>query len=168
MRASLLRRLLLVVTASSTLALTGCSGGQDDGGNGGESNQDSAQGNSEQGNGEQGNGEQGAEDDSNSNQKYPDIVEVEVDKQSADTASLSVTVSSPYDSPERYADGWRVMDQDGQVLSEHTLGHDHANEQPFTRTQSGVTIPAGTEQLTIEGRDQENGYGGETVTASWS
>ncbi len=98
---------------------------------------------------------------------FPDIVEVEVTRDDEQTASFDVTVSSPYDSPQRYADGWRVLDQDGTVLGEHTLGHDHASEQPFTRTQSGVTIPDGTTELTIEGRDQVSGYGGETKTIQW-
>lgn len=99
---------------------------------------------------------------------FPDIVEVEVTRDDAQTASFAVTVSSPYDSPQRYADGWRVLDQDGEMLGEHTLGHDHASEQPFTRTQSDVSIPEGTTELTIEGRDQVSGYGGETVTVKWT
>jgi hypothetical protein len=52
------------------------------------------------------------------------------------------------------------------VYGEHTLTHDHANEQPFTRTQSGVVIPAGVDEVTVEGRDLEHGYGGETVTVA--
>lgn len=100
-------------------------------------------------------------------QMFPDIVDVEMTRDDDETASFDVTVSSPYDSGERYADGWRVLDQDGTVVGEHTLGHDHASEQPFTRTQSGVTIPEGTTELTIEGRDQISGYGGETKTVEW-
>lgn len=75
-----------------------------------------------------------------------------------------MTVSSPYDSPERYADGWHVLASDGTVLGEHELMHDHAGEQPFTCTQTGLEILEGTEEITVEGRDLENVYGGETVT----
>ncbi|CAN5514086.1 hypothetical protein BH20ACT10_BH20ACT10_17150 [soil metagenome] len=96
-------------------------------------------------------------------QEYPDILEAELEA-SEDTYSVDVTVSSPYDSPERYADGWRVLDPDGDILGEHELMHDHASEQPFTRTQTGLEIPDGVEEVTVEGRDLENGYGGETVT----
>jgi hypothetical protein len=98
-------------------------------------------------------------------QMYPDIVDVAVERE-GDTYSFSVTVSSPYDTPERYADGWRVMGQDGTVYGEHTLAHDHAEEQPFTRTQSGVEIPDEVDEVTVEGRDSEHGYGGTTVTVS--
>lgn len=98
-----------------------------------------------------------------SGQKYPDVQEAELER-SGDTWSLSVTISSPYDSPERYADGWRVLAPNGDVLGKHELMHDHANEQPFTRTQSGLEIPQDVQEITVEGRDLENGYGGETVT----
>lgn len=97
-------------------------------------------------------------------QKYPDVREAELERSGDDTWSLSVTISSPYDSPERYADGWRVLAPDGDVLGKHELMHAHTNEQPFTRTQRGLEIPQGVEKITVEGRDLKNGYGGETVT----
>lgn len=93
---------------------------------------------------------------------FPDVIKAELSAE-GDTFSLSVTMSSEYDSPERYADGWRVLDPEGNVLATMELGHDHASEQPFTRTQSGVEIPEGVETVTIEGHDLENGYGGATV-----
>lgn len=83
---------------------------------------------------------------------------------SGDTWDFDVTMSSPYDSPERYADGWRVVGPDDTVFGEHTLGHDHASEQPFTRSQTGVEIPDDVDEVTIEGRDQANGFGGESQT----
>lgn len=97
-----------------------------------------------------------------SDQQFPDILEATA-SESDGTWTFDVTVSSPYDTPERYADGWRVLDPDGEVLGEHELGHDHADEQPFTRTQQGVAIPEDVDEVTIEGRDQANGYGGDTV-----
>ncbi len=96
--------------------------------------------------------------------RFPDV-EKAVLTPSGDAYTLAVTISSPYDSPERYADGWRVTATGTQdVLGEHTLGHDHASEQPFTREQTGLEIPDGVEQITVEGRDQQNGFGGATVT----
>jgi transcription initiation factor TFIIIB Brf1 subunit/transcription initiation factor TFIIB len=95
-------------------------------------------------------------------QRYPDVVDVTVDRTDG-TFSFTVTISSPYDTPERYADGWRITGPDGSVYGEHTLAHDHAGEQPFTRTQTGVEIPAGVPEVTVEARDQRYGYGGATV-----
>ncbi len=97
-------------------------------------------------------------------QRFPDVQEVDITRDGEDTYTLAVTISSPYDSPERYADGWRVLDPAGTELGAHTLAHDHAGEQPFTRTQSGLTIPADIARVTVEGRDLVNGFGGETVT----
>ena len=96
--------------------------------------------------------------------RYPDVVAVELRPAGQRVFDVAVTISSPYDTPERYADGWRVLDPEGNVLGTHMLMHDHANEQPFTRTQRGLEIPAGVTEITVEGRDQANGYGGQTVT----
>ena len=49
------------------------------------------------------------------------------------------------------------------MLGTHTLMHDHASEQPFTRTQPGLEIPEGVTRITVEGRDLANGYGGGTL-----
>lgn len=100
-------------------------------------------------------------------QGFPDVVGVEA-RREGETWTFEVTISSPYDSPERYADGWRIMAPDGTVYGEHELAHDHAGEQPFTRTQTGVRIPAGVPSVTVEGRDLKNGYGGATKTIDLS
>lgn len=97
-------------------------------------------------------------------QKFPDILEAELTHESGNEYTIAVTVSSPYDTPERYADGWRVMTTDGEVLAEHDLAHDHANEQPFTRSRGPFVIPSDMQEVVVEGHDQANGYGGETVT----
>lgn len=92
---------------------------------------------------------------------FPDVLDATATFDGA-TWTVSTTLSSPYDSPERYADAWRVVGPDGTVYAERILTHDHANEQPFTRSQSGIEIPADVSDVTIEGRDQISGYGGQT------
>jgi hypothetical protein len=95
---------------------------------------------------------------------YPDVVDVSAEQAGDETWTFLVTLSSPYDSPERYADAWRVVGPDGEVYGERILLHDHANEQPFTRNQSGIEIPDGVTEVTVEGRDQISGWGGQTMT----
>jgi len=129
------------------LVLTGCSGS---------TSSEPAQGSGQST--EQSSG-QGA---GNSDQMFPDVVDVAVTRSDDGSYTFDVTMSSPYDTPERYADGWRVMNEDGTVYGEMTLGHDHASEQPFTRTQTGVQIPEDVTTVVVEGRDQANGYGGQT------
>lgn len=98
-------------------------------------------------------------------QEFPDVLEAEL-APSGDEWMIAVTISSPYDTPERYADGWRVMTPDGEVLAEHDLAHDHANEQPFTRRRGPFTIPREVTEVEVEGRDRAHGYGGRSVTVT--
>lgn len=98
-------------------------------------------------------------------QRFPDVVAVKVRASSAGQFDFDVTISSPYDTPQRYADGFRVQTLAGQVLGERKLLHDHQNEQPFTRDLHGVTIPPGVNKVLVRARDQQHGYGGAAVEA---
>lgn len=96
-------------------------------------------------------------------QKYPDVVDVTVKPRGADIFYFDVTISSPYDTPQRYADAFRVVGKDGRVYGERKLLHDHENEQPFTRNLGDVKIPQGVRAVVVQARDQKYGYGGKTV-----
>ena len=98
-------------------------------------------------------------------QRFPDVLAVDVERAADGTARFDVTVSSPYDTPDRYADAWRIVGPDGVVYGVRELAHDHASEQPFTRSLDGVAIPDGVAVVTVEARDSANGWGGATVDA---
>jgi hypothetical protein len=109
----------------------------------------------------------GAEEGSDpSEQRFPDVIAVDAEQAADATWTFRVTMSSAYDTPQRYADGWRVSGLDGTVYGVHQLAHDHATEQPFTRTQRGVEIPDDVIEVIIEGRDLEHGFGGATTTVT--
>lgn len=57
-----------------------------------------------------------------------------------------------------YADGWRIETVDGQVLGERPLAHPHVNEQPFTRSVTGVEIPDTLVQVMIRASTSVEGY----------
>ncbi|HEC11546.1 MAG TPA: hypothetical protein ENI86_18570 [Acidimicrobiales bacterium] len=95
---------------------------------------------------------------------YPDVLDVVITPEAGGTYRFDVTLASPYDSPDRYADGWRVLAPDGTVLGERPLLHDHASEQPFTRSLDGVEIPEDVTEVTVQGRDQVSGWGGAELT----
>ena len=97
-------------------------------------------------------------------QRFPDVVEVKVTARGVGVYDFDVTVSSPYDTPKRYADAFRVMTESGQVLGERKLLHDHQGEQPFTRDLHGVEVPADVSSVVVQARDQKYGYGGGTLT----
>ncbi len=80
-----------------------------------------------------------------------------------DTFTFAVTISSPYDTPERYADGWRLVGSDGTVYGVRLLTHPHGDEQPFTRSLSGIEIPDDVSTVIVEGRDLLNGWGGTSL-----
>lgn len=96
-------------------------------------------------------------------QRFPDVVAVSFEVSGDGTYRFDVTLSSPYDTAERYADAWRIVGPDGEVLGTRELAHDHASEQPFTRSLAGVAIPEEVTLVLVEARDQENGWGGVSI-----
>lgn len=76
------------------------------------------------------------------------------------TCSFHVTVKHADTGWDHYADQWQVIAEDGTVLGTRTLYHPHVDEQPFTRSLSGVKIPQGTQTVTIRARDSVHGFGG--------
>jgi hypothetical protein len=96
-------------------------------------------------------------------QRFPDVIAVKVKVAAPGVFDFDVTVSSPYDTPARYADGFRVSNTEGKVLGERKLLHDHQTEQPFTRDLYSVKIPDGIAKVVVQARDQKYGYGGKTV-----
>ena len=96
-------------------------------------------------------------------QRFPDVVATEVKVAAPGVFDFDVTVSSPYDTPSRYADGFRVSTTEGIVLGERKLLHDHQTEQPFTRDLYGVKIKEGITKVVVQARDQKYGYGGKVV-----
>lgn len=96
-------------------------------------------------------------------QRFPDVVAVEVRAGGPNAFDFDVTISSPYDTPRRYADGFRITTPGNEVLGERKLLHDHQNEQPFTRELHGVKIPHAVRKVLVQARDQKFGYGGKIV-----
>jgi hypothetical protein len=89
-----------------------------------------------------------------------DIVGVDVTRQQDRRFGFSVAVRHADDGWKHYADKWDVMAPDGTVLGTRILVHPHDNEQPFTRSLSGVQIPAGIDVVWLRAHDSVHGYGG--------
>ena len=90
-----------------------------------------------------------------------DVVDVKIRKDGDGTYSFDVTVRHGDTGWKHFADRWDVFAPDGKtVLGTRTLHHPHENEQPFTRSQSGIRIPAGTKYVIVRAHDSVHGYGG--------
>ena len=99
-----------------------------------------------------------------------DVLYVRAVLESSGTWTFHVTVEHPDTGWEDYADGWDVVTPAGEVLrpdrsSQFTrlLLHPHENEQPFTRSQSGIVIPKDVTQVRVRAHDIVDGYGGREV-----
>jgi hypothetical protein len=86
------------------------------------------------------------------------------------TWTFHVTVKHPDTGWEDYADGWDVLTSEGAVLKPDVdspftrlLLHPHVDEQPFTRSQSGIVISPGVNKLHVRAHDLVDGYGGREV-----
>lgn len=84
---------------------------------------------------------------------------------SGDLFSFDVTVSHADSGWDHYVDAWRIKDENGNVLGQRELAHPHVNEQPFTRSLSGVRIPDGVTTVTVEARDNVSGWSPNTRQA---
>lgn len=78
--------------------------------------------------------------------------------------TFNVTIMHTDKGWDDYADIWRIKDAQGNVLGERALAHPHVNERPFTRSLSGVKIPAGVTEVTVEAHDTVNGWNPQTKT----
>ncbi len=93
-----------------------------------------------------------------------DVVGVKAAKSGNGTYRFSVTLKHADTGWDHYADKWEVVGPDGNVLGKRVLAHPHVNEQPFTRSLSGVKIPAGVTKVTLRGGDKVHGTGGVEMT----
>lgn len=89
-----------------------------------------------------------------------DVLDVKVAKQGDGTYRFDVTVEHADTGWDHYADGWEVATEDGMRLGYRTLYHPHVNEQPFTRSLSGVSIPDGIDRVVVRAHDSIHEWGG--------
>lgn len=80
---------------------------------------------------------------------------------------FAVTIRSDDTGWARYCDRFEVVAPDGAVIATRVLLHPHVDEQPFTRSLSGVKVPAGLDSVTVRARMKPGGASGETITISW-
>lgn len=100
-----------------------------------------------------------------------DVLHVRAVQAADGSWTFHVTVQHPDTGWQDYADGWDVVTPDGTVLKPdpdspftRLLLHPHAEEQPFTRSQSGIVVPESTTRVQVRAHDLVDGFGGQEVT----
>lgn len=91
------------------------------------------------------------------------VIAVDVRKTGEQTYRFDVTVKHADQGWEHYTDRWDVIAPDGEILASRVLAHPHTNEQPFTRSLSGVKIPVEVHHVMIRAHDSVHACGGKTL-----
>lgn len=74
------------------------------------------------------------------------------------TWRFHVTLSHPDSGWDHYADGWEIVDAEGNRLGHRELLHPHEQEQPFTRSLSNVMLPDGARVVFVRARCSRDGW----------
>ncbi|MRI32490.1 hypothetical protein EOPP23_05755 [Endozoicomonas sp. OPT23] len=91
---------------------------------------------------------------------FAQVAGVTATQQSSDRWCFSVSVRHNDESWSHYADGWEVIDLEGNQLGYRKLAHPHDNEQPFTRSQCNINIPSSTSKVAVRAKCNKHGFGG--------
>lgn len=88
-----------------------------------------------------------------------EIVDVQITKTGM-VWRVDVTVDHADSGWDHYADGWEVLDGNGNRLAHRELLHPHVNERPFTRSLNGVVFPDGTREVFVRAKCSVSGWHG--------
>ena len=87
-----------------------------------------------------------------------DVTIVDARVECPSTCAFSVTLEHDDEGWHHYANQWEVLTLDDRLLGTRVLYHPHENEQPFTRSLSGVAIAPEIRRVKIRARDSVHGY----------
>ncbi len=82
--------------------------------------------------------------------------------------NFKVTVEHPDTGWDHYADGWEILDSNGKQIGYRKLLHPHVEEQPFTRSLTGVVIPDGTREVFVRAKCSVDGWSSEKIRVELS
>ena len=86
-----------------------------------------------------------------------EVINVTASQHSDKTWRFSVTLKHDDKGWDHYANEWQVIAPDNKILGTRTLYHPHVNEQPFTRSLSGVKIPDSIKTVRVIAKDTLHG-----------
>lgn len=86
-----------------------------------------------------------------------EIIGADFQKSGNDTWVVNVGLLHEDSGWDHYADIWRLVDAEGNILGERVLLHPHEDEQPFIRSEE-IRIPEDIEILYVEAHDIVHGW----------
>jgi hypothetical protein len=96
---------------------------------------------------------------------YAQVVYVKAIETGNNSWHFSVSVRHRDEGWDHYSNVWQVVHPEtGVVIGERVLAHPHDNEQPFTRSLSGIQIPRRLDEVTVRAGCTIHGFGGREVT----
>jgi len=84
-------------------------------------------------------------------------------RKTGDSWQISATIKHADEGWKHYANSFQVLTMEGKVLGTRVLYHPHVDEQPFTRSLSGVKIPAEISKIRVRAGDLVHGFGGKEI-----
>lgn len=101
--------------------------------------------------------------DAYSSLDFAQIKDVLATQKSSSTWCFGTSVRHNDQGWDHYADGWEVLDLEGNQLGYRKLHHPHDNEQPFTRSQCNIKIPTEISKVIVRAKCNKHGFGGKPM-----
>ena len=92
-----------------------------------------------------------------------DVVKAKAVCSQDSTCNFSVTLKHEDSGWDHYANRWEILSLDDKVLGVRVLHHPHVNEQPFTRSLHGISVPPSIKKVKVRAQDSVHGYGGKEI-----
>lgn len=86
------------------------------------------------------------------------IIDVEANCSVTNVCSFNVTLNHKDTGWKHFANKWEIYTPTNKLIAKRILHHPHVDEQPFTRSLSGVKIPKGLDRVIIKAHDSVHGY----------
>jgi hypothetical protein len=97
-----------------------------------------------------------------------DVLAASVQRTGDGIYRFDVTVEHADSGWDHYANKWEIIAPDGSVLGTRELLHPHVDEQPFTRSLSGVSIAPAIRRVTVRAYDSVHANGGKELNVDLS
>ena len=94
---------------------------------------------------------------------FAQVINVLVTKEKSGNWCFGASVLHNDEGWKHFADGWEVIDQEGNQLGYRKIHHPHVNEQPFTRSQCNIKIPVEISKVIVRAKCNKHGFGGKAL-----